>query len=96
MKVTRTFKLIGLNKPWKAGGFNHIYATVEQGKEDWFHSRFDEKLFPDDRLEALFGMFNNSAENLWHGKNHKVAIKIESGDPVIKELILDGINAAKS
>jgi hypothetical protein len=70
------FKLKGLNKPWKSGGFNSIYATVEYGKEDWFHCAFDEKGFTDDRLSALFDMFKNPEENLWHEKHHKVANRI--------------------
>jgi hypothetical protein len=89
IKTTRAFKLIGLNKPWKANGFNSIYATVDRGNEDWFHAAFDENLFQEDRLKALFDMFKNSEENLWHNKTHKVAIRMDGEKPIIKELTLD-------
>lgn len=90
------FVLKGLNKPWKSGGFNSIYATVEYGKEDWFHCAFDENIFPADRLSALFDLFKNSEDNLWHDKIHKVLVEFEklssSGcpvNPVIKKLYLN-------
>lgn len=89
-----TYKLIGLNKPWKAAGFNNVFATVEIGIEDWGHYGFNEKLFPADRLNALFNKFKNSEENLWHKKNHKVVLDysgVTPNTPTIKELILDGI-----
>lgn len=85
------YKLIGLNKPWKAGGFSSIYATVDKGNEDWFHASFHNEFFPDARLNSLFGMFKNSDENLWHGKNHKVVVKYVHDKPIITGLILDGI-----
>lgn len=94
----KEFKLKGLNKPWIANGFSNVYATVEYGKEDWFHSAFDEKLFAPDRLKALFNMFKDSEDNLWSQRNHKVKVMaekyLEDGtpiNPVIIELILDNI-----
>lgn len=94
----KTFKLKGLNKPWKAGGFESVYATVEYGKEDWFHSPFDKDIYPDHQLKALFDLFKNSEESLWKDREHKVVIKFDgyssSGrpvNPVIKEIILDRI-----
>lgn len=95
MEALGTFKLKGLNKPWKAGGFNNVYATVEYGKEDWFHCAFDEKIFTPDRLNALFDMFKNSEDNLWHDKNHRVLVEYEGFtggapvNPIIKVLNLD-------
>lgn len=86
-----TFKLIGLNKGWKAAGFNSVYATVEKGEEDWFHCAFEAKKFPDYKLNSLFDMFNNSEENLWHDRNHKVVIEFDLETPLIIELILDRI-----
>lgn len=87
--MTQKFKLIGLNKPWKAGGFDSIYATVEQGVEDWFHCAFDEKEFSDSRLKSLFDMFHDAVENLWHGKTHFVEVDSSGNRPIIKHLILD-------
>lgn len=94
--MVKTFGLKGLNKAWKAGGFPSIYATVEYGKEDWFHAPFDPKYFPDDRLEALFNMFKNSEESLWADAIHNVSVKFDAYsssmtpiNPVIKELFLD-------
>lgn len=92
--MKKEFKLKGLNKPWTAGGFESIYATVEQnGKGDWFHCAFDKENFPDDMLNGLFDMFKNSDENLWSGKNHKVAIEFYGSlkKPIIKELFLDDV-----
>lgn len=87
-----TFRLRGLNKKTRTG----IYATVEYGKEDWFHSDFDEKYFPIDRQYALFDMFKNSEDNLWKDAIHNVSIKFDgysSGgapiNPIIKEIYLD-------
>lgn len=94
--MKQTFRLKGLNKPWKSGGFNSIYATVEYGKEDWFHCAFDEKYFSDEKLKELFDMFKNSEDNLWHEAIHNVSVKFDAYssswkpiNPIIKELFLD-------
>lgn len=84
-----THKLLGLNRAWKAAGFNSIYATVEKGKGDWFHCAFESKKFPYKKLNELFDMFNDSEENLWHDRNHKVVIEHDLESPLIIELILD-------
>lgn len=88
----RTYKLIGLNLRGKKG----IYATVQYDGEDWFHSDFDEEVFPIDRQLALFNMFKNSEENLWSKANHTVTVKadkfMDNGrpvNPIIKVLYLD-------
>lgn len=88
--MTNEFRLIGLNRPWKAAGFNSVYATVEKGIEDWFHCAFDPQEFSDERLDALFRMFKDSEENLWSGKIHKVVVEL-SEKPIIKELLLDSL-----
>lgn len=49
--MTETFKLLGLNKRPTKGA----YATVECGKEDWFHCDFDEALFFLKKQNELFG-----------------------------------------
>jgi len=94
-KIEETFNLKGLNKPWKAGGFEGIYATVEYGKEDWFHCRFDKELFSDSNLKGLFDLFKNSDNDPWKG-NNKVVVEFDgysSGgnpvNPIIKGLILE-------
>ncbi len=85
------FKLAGLNKRSKKG----VYATVEYGKEDWFHSGFDESVIPIDRQYALFDMFKNDATGMWGGK-HKVTVEFDNYsmagapvNPIIKEIHLD-------
>jgi len=90
-KMTGTFKLKGLNRKIRTG----IYATVECGKEDWFHSGFDESVISIERQHALFDMFKNGDDGIWKG-NHTVTIeydKISSGEvpvnPIIKQLNLD-------
>jgi len=94
--MRQTFRLKGLNKPWKAGGFGGYYATVEYGKEDWFHCGFDEKYISFERQKALFDMFKNTEENLWADAIHNVNVKFDgysSGgapmNPIIKEIYLD-------
>lgn len=94
--MVKTFLLKGLNKGWKSGGFPSIYATVEYGKEDWFHASFDPKYFSEDRLQALFKMFNESEDNIWHDAIHNVSVKFDAYsssmtpiNPIIKELFLD-------
>lgn len=47
----KDFKLIGLNK---RGPVTGIYATVEIGKEDWFHAEFDTGVWPLDRQLAFW------------------------------------------
>lgn len=91
----KTFKLIGLNKPWKAGGFNSIYATIRYGNNDWFHCKFDDKLFPYEKLNEIFDLFKNSKANIWHQRNHKVILMFDGYshtgrpiNPIIKELLL--------
>lgn len=86
-----TFRLRGLNKKGKTG----VYATVEYGKEDWFHSDFDESVISIERQYALFDMFKNGDDNIWKG-NHKVMVEFDgrsSGgkpiNPVIKKIHLD-------
>jgi hypothetical protein len=95
----RKYKLIGLNKPWKAGGFNGYYATIQTGKDDgnWFHSGFDETFISVERQAALFDMFKKSVENLWSDKNHLVVVKCDKfsdydgtpSNPIIIDLKLD-------
>lgn len=88
----RTYKLIGLNLRGKKG----IYATVQYNGEDWFHSDFDEQVFPIDRQLALFNMFKNSEESLWSNADHMVTVKADKFfdkrapiNPIIKVLYLD-------
>lgn len=90
-KLIGTFKLKGLNRKTKTG----IYATVECGKEDWFHSDFDEAFISTERQYALFDMFKNGDDNIWKG-NHSVMVEYDklsgSGvpiNPIIKKLNLD-------
>lgn len=90
------FKLIGLNKPWKAGGFSSIYATISTGKEYWFHASFDKEEFPDERLNALFDMFKNNDDNLWYDKNHRVDIHYKDNRPIIEKLTLDNLVEQKN
>jgi hypothetical protein len=86
------FKLKGLNRKTKTG----IYATVEYGKEDWFHADVDESYMITERQYALFDMFKNSEENLWSGANHQVLVGFDgyydSGapkNPIIKRIRID-------
>lgn len=72
--MRQEFKLIGLNTANRVGGFNSIYATVDDGKNGWFHAPFDSRMFSDERLKEIFDQFKNSEENLWSGRNHKVTI----------------------
>lgn len=89
----RTYKLIGLNR---RGNKTGIYATVKYNGEDWFHSDFDQEAFPIDRQLALFDMFKNTEENLWHKANHTVTVQATKFmdnsrpiNPIIKVLYLD-------
>lgn len=89
------YKLIGLNQAWKAGGFNSVYATVDDGNNGWFHAPFEPRMFSDERLNEIFDMFKNSEESLWSGRNHRVVIdmsvetRTEGQYGIITNLILD-------
>jgi hypothetical protein len=90
----RVFKMKGLNRKTKTG----VYATVEYGKEDWFHADFDEKHISIERQYALFDMFKNTEDNLWSGKDHRVAVLADGYrddrrpvNPLIVELFLDNL-----
>ena len=92
--MNQLFKLKGLNRRGKKG----VYATVECGKEDWFHTDFDVLKFPIDRQYALFDLFDKTEDNLWNKKNHQVEVrfdKFSTGgvpvNPLIVDLILDEI-----
>ena len=72
--MIREFKLKGLNKKAKTG----CYATVEYGKEDWFHADFDEAIFPIDRQYALFNYFKNGDDNIWkNNADAKVVVRFD-------------------
>lgn len=97
---TKNHKLIGLNKPWRVGGFDGYYATVQTGKDDsgWFHSGFDEGCLSLDRQAALFNMFKNSEDMFFGNSNHQVKVKCDGYaddgtpiHPIITELILNNI-----
>lgn len=80
------FKLIGLNKR-----VNGAYATVECGKEDWFHSDFDEtKVSPEAQL-SLWRMFKYSEENLWKVGPHTVTVEFShyTNDVPINPIIVE-------
>lgn len=88
--MTETFKLLGLNKPWKAGGFNGVYATVECGKEDWFHCAFDELIFPLEKQHQLFDYMKDPDQTF---KGSTVVVEFEKYstgnvpvNPIIKEI----------
>jgi len=91
--MTEIFNLIGLNKRT-----NGAYATVECGKEDWFHADFSEKSVPADRQQALFDMFKNCDDNLWSNKKHQVVVTHDGystggvpKNPLIVEIKLDDL-----
>ncbi len=64
--MRETFKLIGLN-----GGKKKAYATVEIGREDWFHADFDPIEMPPDRQVALF-QYAKGTDNFW-----KIGVTVE-------------------
>lgn len=97
-KHQSTHTLIGLNMPWKIGGFIGYYATVQTGKDDsdWFHSGFDPEIIPIEKQTELWNKFKDENTNIWHGKTHKVVVRSDGiysdGNPikpVIIEVILD-------
>lgn len=81
---TEHFKLLGLNKKRRTG----IYATVEFGKEDWFHSDFDPTIFPIIEQYQLFDYMKNGDEKF---AGHTVFVSFDhytNGvpiNPIIKE-----------
>lgn len=83
--ATETFKLLGLNKRSSTRG---AYATVECGKEDWFHADFDETIFPIHEQNSLFNHMKNASEKF---EGHTVVVEFDHYtkgvpiNPVIKE-----------
>lgn len=80
------FKLLGLNKYNDRG----VYATVECGKEDWFHSDIDhEALSVADQYE-LFDKMKNSDDTTFKGSTVLVEFDHYTNEvpinPVIKEI----------
>lgn len=85
------FRISGLNKKGSTG----IYATCRQHDDDrdWFHSDFDQTLFPIERQYALFDYFKKGDDNVWKdNKDFKAVVtfdKLSSDGTPINPIIVD-------
>ena len=87
--MIETFKLKGLNRKGTTG----VYATVECGKEDWFHSDFDESIFPVKRQYELFDYMKHPDQKF---EGSTVLVEFEKystgnvpANPIIKEINIE-------